>query len=188
MSDDGGRTFDPIEAPVPRFYSMGVDPDGTIWILGWDGETSTAPRQFHSSPDGGATWRTGVSLTGLYGTFAVGGTVVYAGGSRELLAAARDGSSGAKVVASLPPLPMYFNHVVVADRKDNVVVLSVVDGQVEARRLASGDSAFSPTKTLGPSYYPPGAVALSNWAVAVMLTAGRDGVPGPVSVVVEVWP
>jgi hypothetical protein len=200
VSNDGGRTFDPIKAPVPLFNSVGVDPDGTIWIVGRDGEDVNSGRhQFHSSADGGATWNSVVSLT--YGnTFAVGATMVYAGWY-DLTAAARDGSSETKLVASLPSPSTYFNQVLVAGRKDDVVVLSTsrdpdptepwfrVTGQVEVRRLASGDSAFSPPKTLGLSHYPLGAVGLSERAVAVVLCSGDCvGEPGHVSVAVEVWP
>jgi hypothetical protein len=190
LSEDSGRTFQSwgLTLDAGR-VDLGLESDGTIWIAIWDGADAL---QFRTSSDGGRTFQSGRRVPGEYfRSVAAGPGLVFATGN-ELVVLPRDGSGGAQ---SIPiPTEGAITHRLVADERDNVVVLSVVltgmngggsYGSIEASRLGSGETKLSTAKSIGAFNHgqSPCGVALSDNATAVLFSRA-----GQVSVAVETWP
>jgi hypothetical protein len=159
-----------------------MDRDGTIWTINYEGGSV-----FRSSTDGGKTFQKGPSFSvdAYFNSVAVSPNLIFAAG-KELSFMPRDGSAAAKTVPGLPEA-INFPHVLVTDERDNVVVLtSSYNGSypsLDARRLAAGAASFTTPKTVSTSEHPPSAVALSENAIAVLVSRS-----GQVLVAVETWP
>ena len=159
---------------------MGVDPDGTLWGFANDGRRLS----FSTSNDGGMTFSPGpsFSLFDLGGPVAVGPTRLYRAAGKELQVVPRDGSAPLHTIATIP-FSDDSRFSLLPDQRDNVTVLRLASGEVEAHRLNAGDSTFAPARALGPTFGWASAVPLSDRAIAVMLVGN-----GTASVAVETWP
>jgi hypothetical protein len=189
LSEDGGRTFhrSPLASSAyTSFSALGLDPDGTIWVVSRDYRER---RFLRTSRDDGKTFEAGfrIPVVRLFSGFVASPNLLFTV-SDELVLFSRDGSGSTRSVPGLPaPTVGSFDPVLLADEADNLVVLSTVHNgsytAVEARRLPSGETQLTPPKSLGLSNRPPSAVALSENATAVLLIQS-----GQVSVAVETWP
>jgi hypothetical protein len=190
LSEDGGRTFQSSRPAINGWpIALGLDPDGTIWIVNYD---LNNPLFFRTSRDDGKTFQSGfhVPVEGWYSRFVASPNLLFTV-RNELLLFSRDGSGTTQSVPGLTGDPSTTYYALLADESDNVVVLSgeyhngssTQVSTVEARRLSNGETQLSAPKLLGPSDQSPSAVALSENATAVLLTRS-----GQVSVAVETWP
>jgi hypothetical protein len=179
VSNDGGRTFTRTKGSF-NVLAVGVEPDSAVWSFGQD----AAGLSFRSSSDGAMTFTPGPSFPfdNDFFAFAAGPKLLYEAG-KELRVVPRDGSAALETLGALPPFHPGSQPGLVVDRKDNVVVLTLLEGQAQAHRLNAGQTTFAAAKVLGPSVTGPGAVALSDRAIAVALS-----IEGRLSVAVETWP
>jgi hypothetical protein len=186
LSEDAGRTFQSSRRSLNGWsLAMGLDPDGTIWTVDYDW---TFP-VFRTSRDAGKTFQIGFRIPAqIWSTRFVASPNLVFTVDYQLVSFSREGSGTTQRVPGVTdPFDGTFRPVLLADERDNLVVLTPVgkgsDTTVEARRLLNGETQLSPPKALGPSDHSPSAVALSENATAVLLIHS-----GQVSVAVETWP
>jgi hypothetical protein len=182
VSEDGGRSFNRRSAPrVNEFVAAAVDgTTGAITLVSNDGSL-----HLHRSTDGGVSFGPSQTLPASFvgeDSVAVGGRSLFSSDKDTRLAITRlDDLTDRRTVDGLPPLLM-FPRVLVADAADNLAVLDTGFNGIELRRLAAGQTSFSPARTLARTDLPPGGALLSDRAVAAVLRQG-----GQVLVGVEVF-
>jgi hypothetical protein len=188
LSEDAGRTFQSFRPALSDWLmGVGMDRDGTIWVVEYVGPPQVT-QTFRTSQDGGKTFDAGIRLPtepSLSEHFAVGPNLIFGVGvsaGDDVLWLPRDGSAAARTVPALP-ISSFFRTLVV-DEKENLVV---VGGDrllaIELHRLAAGASSFASPRTLAHTQVRPSAIALSDTATAIFFSGG-----GQVAVAVETWP
>jgi hypothetical protein len=185
LSEDAGRTFQSFRPALPDYLmGQGMDSDGTVWIVSYESTPSGVTLTFRTSHDGGRTFDAGVHLPGEpYLSFFAAGPKLILGVGQDVLSLPRDGSGTARIVPG-PPDSYTFARVLVADEKDNLVVVSSDRlGAIELHRLNAGASAFESPRTSPHSEVRPSAIPLSDTATAILFSGG-----GQVAVAVETWP
>ena len=177
VSADGGRSFT-RRSPPGDAVAVRIDPaTGALTMAGFNGQL-----WLRRSTDAGATFSDPVPIPLMFG----GGPVVLSprflfavDKGTQVLVAPLDDLARTRSVDGLPPT-MSFIPVLVPDAADNLTLLT--DGGV-ARRLAAGGTTFSAPVSIGNPHTPPGGVALSDKAVAVVMNRN-----GQIFVAVETWP
>jgi hypothetical protein len=188
LSEDAGRTFQPFRPALSDWLmGVGMDRDGTIWVVEYVGSPQVT-QTFRTSQDGGKTFDAGIRLPtepSLSEHFAVGPNLIFGVGAYagdDVIWLPRDGSAAARTVPALPSSS--FVSTLLVDEKENLVVVGSDGlGAIELYRLPAGASGFDRPRTLPHSEVRPSAIRLSDTATAVLFSGG-----GQVAVAVETWP